>query len=168
MLQDLFHISLSPFDFAVRAIVVYLSVLLLLRVGGKRQMGQMSPTEFVSILLISNAVQNSMNGGDNSLLGGLLLATILIITSTLVTYLTFKSRRWAILFEGTPTLLIHHGEVLRKNLNRERITPNELKILLRKQGIHKLSDVAEAVLEADGTLSITHAEANAISPMSTS
>src|SRR3954471_2001681 len=93
-------------DLILRAVVVYLAVLLLLRISGKRQLGQMGPTEFVAILLISNAVQNAMNGGDNSLLGGLILAVVLILMSTVISVLTFRSGAFRAIFEGTPRLLV--------------------------------------------------------------
>lgn len=118
-------------------------------------MGQMNATEFVAILLISNAVQNSMNGGDNSLIGGLLLAAVLIATSTLISYLTYKSKIVSTIFEGNPTLLIHKGSLIKKNTEKELLSESELKTLLRKQGFHDISKIQTAVLEADGTLSVT-------------
>src|ERR1700729_1615030 len=119
MWNNLTNLSLSPLNLIVRAVIVYLSVVILLRISGKRQLGQMGATEFVAILLISNAVQNSMNGGGNSLVGGLLLPAVLIALSWLITTLTFRSRRFQVIFEGTPTLLIHKGEVVPKNLVKE-------------------------------------------------
>jgi uncharacterized membrane protein YcaP (DUF421 family) len=154
-LDNLFTPELPLLNLAFRAIVVYLSVLILLRIGGKRQMGQMNATEFVAILLISNAVQNSMNGGDNSLAGGLVLAVVLIGASTLISYLTYKSKIVSTIFEGSPTLLIHKGKVLTKNLEKELLSDGELRTLLRKQGFHHLEDIQTAILEADGTVSIT-------------
>lgn len=142
-------------ELVIRGLVVYLFVLLLLRITGKRQLGQMGTTEFVAILLISNAVQNAMNGGDNSLGGGLILAATLIALSSLISYLTFKSRLFGMVFEGTPTLLIHHCKILKKNLDRERLNETDLRILLRKQGVHDFKDIKTAILEADGSLSIT-------------
>jgi uncharacterized membrane protein YcaP (DUF421 family) len=149
------HFDVLPLSLIIRAVVVYLSILILLRISGKRQMGQMGATEFVAILLISNAVQNSMNGGDNSLIGGLLLAVILIALSTAISYLTFKSELFSRVFEGTPTLLIHQGKLLRKNLVKERLSESEVRILLRKQGVHKFDEIQTAIMEADGSLSIT-------------
>jgi uncharacterized membrane protein YcaP (DUF421 family) len=154
-MSSFFETDIPLINLLIRAIVVYFSILLLLRIGGKRQMGQMEATEFVAILLISNAVQNAMNGGDNSLAAGVFLATILIASSALVTYLTFKSRIMRNLFEGTPTLLIHKGKILPKNIAKEFLSESEIRTLLRKQGFHHLSDVEVAILEADGTLSIT-------------
>ena len=119
-------------------------------------MGQLGATEFVAILLISNAVQNSMNGGDNTLAGGIILAITLIALSTLISYLTYRSKIFSHVFEGTPTLLIHHGKIISKNLKHELMTEDDLKVMLRKQGIHNLADIKNAVLEADGKLSVTH------------
>lgn len=152
------HSDLPYLDLAVRAVVVYLTVLILLRIAGKRQMGQMGATEFVALLLISNAVQNSMNGGDNSLAGGIVLAAVLIVLSSLISYLTFRSKFFSGIFEGTPTLLVHRGKMIKKNLVRERMSEDELKVLLRKQGVHAIHQIETAILEADGTLTITKPE----------
>ena len=149
------HFQVPALNLAIRGLVVYLVILILLRISGKRQVGQMGATEFVAILLISNAVQNSMNGGDNSLIGGLLLGVVLIVLSTLISYLTYRSKFFSAIFEGTPTLLIHKGKIIPKHLNKERLNERELKVLLRKQGVHGYSEIASAVLEADGNLSIT-------------
>src|SRR4249919_2105578 len=124
--SDLTHLTVPPLDLVIRATVVYLAVLLLLRIAGKRQLGQMGATEFVALLLISNAVQNSMNGGDNSLTGGLLLAVVLIALSWLISLATYKSKVAQRVFEGTPALFVHHGKVHEKNLAHERITRNDL------------------------------------------
>lgn len=155
MWENLFAFGIEPLNLIIRAVVVYLSVLILLRISGKRQMGQMGATEFVAILLISNAVQNSMNGGDNSMSAGLLLAVVLILLSTAISYLTFKSHFFQALFEGTPTLVVHKGKVIVRHLAKERMTEAELRIMLRKQGIHHMNEIESAILEADGTLSLT-------------
>lgn len=154
-LTSLLALSRPWWELALRAIVVYLAVLFLLRLAGKRHLGQMSPTEFVAILLISNAVQNAMNGGDNSLAGGMILAAVLIFMSWLISVLTYRHRAMRVLFEGTPTLLIHHGLPVEPHLAHERLNHHELRALLRKQGVHSFDEVHTAILEADGTLSVT-------------
>ena len=154
-MTQMWMVAFPYWQFIVRAIVVYASVIILIRLGGKRQVGQMGTGEFVAILLISNAVQNSMNGGDNSVSGGLVLATTIILLSVLVAYLTFKSRTWENLIQGTPTLLVHHGRVLHKNLDKEMLNVREMKTIFRRQGIHDLSEIAEAILESDGLISVT-------------
>jgi uncharacterized membrane protein YcaP (DUF421 family) len=153
--ESFWSVSIPYWHFVFRGAFVYLTILLLLRVAGKRQIGQMGAGEFVAILLISNAVQNSMNGGDNSITGGLILAAVIMALSYLVEYLSYKSKRLERLFEGHPTILVHKGKILRKNLERELINVHELKTLLRKQGIHDLSEIYEAILEGDGSISVT-------------
>jgi uncharacterized membrane protein YcaP (DUF421 family) len=154
MWNSLFHSTLPMSEFVIRALAVYLFVLLMLRMGGKRQLAQMSPTEFVAVLLISNAVQNSMNGGDNSLVGGFVLALVLIIASTSISYLTFRSRKFRHIFEGVPTILIHCGKLIEKNLRKERISRDELTSMLRRQDVHHMDNIQEAILEPDGELTV--------------
>ncbi|MEO5668357.1 MAG: YetF domain-containing protein [Bdellovibrionota bacterium] len=156
MLNTLVHMSLSPLEFVVRAGAVFLFVLILLRLSGKRQVGQMSATDLVAIMLISNAVQNSMNGGDNSLTGGLILAVVLIAMSWSISVLSYRSKKFRDLFEGVPTLLIHKGKVVEANLKKELISLADLRILLRKQGVQHIHDVKTAILESDGSLSVAH------------
>jgi uncharacterized membrane protein YcaP (DUF421 family) len=151
---DLYTLTVPVWNLILRAVVVYLSVLIILRIAGKRQLAQMSPTEFVAILLISNAVQNAMNGGDNSLVGGLVLAIAIIITSWCISALTYRHRRVRQLFEGTPTLMVYRGKTVEKNMDKEHLSLSELRALLREQGMHDFAEIHSAVLEADGHLSV--------------
>ncbi|MDE2291223.1 MAG: DUF421 domain-containing protein [Elusimicrobia bacterium] len=150
----MWHPSLPYGELVVRALVTYVVVLALLRLGGKKQVGQMGSAEFVALILISNAVQNSMNGGDNSLTGGVVLAVVLIAASWLVTYATYRWRRAEALIEGRPTILVYRGETVDKNLAKERVAPRELRTLLRRQGVHEVAEVHEAVLESNGMVTI--------------
>jgi uncharacterized membrane protein YcaP (DUF421 family) len=153
-MSALWNPSFPIWLFLIRGSVVYLSVLLLLRLGGKRQIGQMGTGEFVAILLISNAVQNAMNGGDNSITGGLVLAADIILLSAGIAYLTYRSKHWEALFEGRPRLLVHQGVILQKNLENEWMNVHELGTALRRQGIHDIGDIQEAVLESNGSISV--------------
>jgi uncharacterized membrane protein YcaP (DUF421 family) len=153
-MSALWTLSFPWWHFVLRASVVYVAVLLLLRLGGKRQIGQMGAGEFVAILLISNAVQNAMNGGDNSITGGMILASVLVVLSVLFAYLTYKSKRMSTMIEGRRTILVHNGVILHTHLEKELLNPHELRIMLRHQGIHDPAEVAEAVLESDGQLSV--------------
>ncbi len=155
MWENLTSTSVPFANLVVRAVVVYIFILILMRISGKREMGHMGVIEFVTVLLISNAVQNSMNAGDNSLIGGLVLALSLIVLSMGFSAIAYRSGFFSRVFEGTPTLLIHKGKLIAKNMQRERMRESEVRVLLRKQGIHHYAEVSAAVLEADGTLSIT-------------
>src|SRR5436190_16666796 len=154
-LRELIFTDIHWWSLVVRGVVVFCAVLLLLRIAGKRAIANMGMAEFVALLLISNAVQNAMNGGDNSLIGGLILATVIMLMSRAFQYATFRWRKIEQMVQGRPTLLIHHGKILHDRLKRELLTVRELRTILRKQGVHDLSDVCEAVLESDGFVSVT-------------
>ena len=138
----------------MRAAVSYAFILLLLRLSGKRLIGQMGAAEFVALLLVSNAVQNSMNGGDNSLVGGLVLAATLVALSAVVSRLSFRSKKFSTIVQGHPCLLIYKGVYIDKNLADNLITHHDLRTLLRRQGLHDIHEIHEAILEANGSLSV--------------
>lgn len=153
-MHDLLYPSVPFWNLLLRGGVVFIAILFMLRIAGKRQVAQLGLADFVALMLISNAVQNSMNGGDNSLLGGLVLALVLILLSTAFQYATFRSKRIERIVQGGPTLLIHRGNVIEANLKRELLSMRELHSILRRQGVHTMSEVAEAVLESDGYVSV--------------
>src|SRR5437773_6550876 len=105
-------------EFVLRAVVVYLFMLVLLRLTGKRQVGQLAPFDLVLLLVLSNAVQNSMNAGDNSLVGGLLSASTLVGINFVVGLATFRSKKLEAIIEGRPEVLIHNGRLYDKVLTR--------------------------------------------------
>jgi uncharacterized membrane protein YcaP (DUF421 family) len=153
-MDRLWQTDIPVWNLIVRAVVVYVAILMLLRISGKRQVGQMGIGQLVALLLISNAVQNSMNGGDNSLVAGLILAAVLIIVSYLIEFITYRSKKLENFVQGRPTLLVHKGNVLHDHLRRELLSVRELHVLLRKQGVHGFEEVEEAVLESDGFVSV--------------
>src|SRR5256885_792359 len=126
-LRELYRNDVHWWSLVLRAIVVFCAVLLLLRIAGKRAIANMGMAEFVALLLISNAVQNAMNGGDNSLIGGLLLATVIMALSAGFQYATFRSRKLEQLIQGRPTLLIHRGKILTDHLKRKLMYIRELR-----------------------------------------
>src|SRR6266404_369159 len=114
--------SVSWWEFLVRGVVVYLFLILLLRLTGKRQVGQLSPFDLVLLLVLSNAVQNSMNAGDNSLIGGLLSATTLVGLNYLVGQATYRSKKLEAIIEGRPEVLIHNGTLFKQVMERAQLT----------------------------------------------
>ena len=153
-MESLWSPSLPLVQILLRAVVVYAFVLLLLRLSGKRQIGQMGPAEFVALLLVSNAVQNSMNGGDNSVLGGIISAVTLISLNFLVGYLTYRSKRLEALLEGQPEVLIHNGKLFEKVMARAQLTHHELNAALRRSGCSSVAEVHSAILENNGAISV--------------
>src|SRR5436190_22584770 len=118
-----------------RAVLVYGFLLILLRISGKRQVGQLAPFDLVLLLVLSNAVQNSMNGGDNSLAGGLISATTLVLLNHGVGFLTFRNKRLERLVEGRPEILIHNGKLFADVMSRAQLTHHELNAALRQAGV---------------------------------
>jgi len=148
------RLDVPPWELIARTVAIYFILIVFLRVAGKRQMGQMGPTEFVTILLLSNAVQAAMTGGGNSLLGGVISAGILVLASWFVTWVTFKSPRMRTIFRGTPIVLVQKGRIIQSALDRELLTKGDLIKMLRQQGVDRIEDAYLAVLDSEGSLSV--------------
>jgi uncharacterized membrane protein YcaP (DUF421 family) len=150
----MWNMAVSWWELVVRGVVVYAFLLLLLRLTGKRQVGQLAPFDLVLLLVLSNAVQNSMNAGDNSLIGGLISATTLIALNWLVGLATFRSRKLEAIIEGRPQVLIHNGKLFEEVLESSQLTHHELNAALRREGCTCVEEVRSAILENNGTISV--------------
>jgi uncharacterized membrane protein YcaP (DUF421 family) len=150
------------YEILLRTFVVYMTVLVLLRVAGKRELGQMTPFDLVVILIIANAVQNAMTGGDNSLIGGILAAGTLTVVNIAVGRWGSRVPFFRRLVASEPTLLLRDGKPLQEALDRERIDREELEMAARQHGIAELADVTAAVLEEDGSISIIPKEGTTV------
>ena len=147
--------SLGWWEILLRAVVVYIFLLVLLRITGKRQVGQLAPFDLVLLLVLSNAVQNSMNGGDNSLVGGLIAATTLISINWLIGYATFRNKRLEAIVEGRPQVLIHNGKLFEDVMAQSQLTHHELDAALRQAGCAHVGECHSAILENNGAISVT-------------
>ena len=150
----MFTLALPWWELVVRSIAVYAFLLVILRLTGKRQVGQLSPFDLVLLLILANAVQNSMNGGDNSLVGGLVSATTLIAVNYAIGYATFKSKRLEVIVEGRPQVLIHNGKLFEDVLANAQISHHELESALRQAGCASIGDCYSAILENNGRISV--------------
>src|SRR5499433_3562877 len=117
----MWNLAVPVWELVLRSTVVYAFLLLILRMTGKRQIGQLAPFDLVLLLVLSNAVQNSMNGGDNSLVGGLISAATLIGVNAAIGVATFRSKRLEALIEGRPQLLVHNGKLFEDVLTRANL-----------------------------------------------
>ncbi len=142
----------SALALVVRAVVVYGFLLVALRVAGRRELAQMTSFDLVLLLVISNAVQNSINAGDNSLGGGLVSAVVLVVLNWIFGYAVWRWRGVERVVEGKPLRIVTDGKVHVGALRRELLTLAELRSALRKQGIGRITDCRAVVLEPDGTL----------------
>ncbi|HEX5438055.1 MAG TPA: YetF domain-containing protein [Gemmatimonadaceae bacterium] len=136
----------------LRTLAVYVFLLVGLRVAGKRELGQLNPFDLVVLLLLSNTVQNAIIGSDNSLVGGLVGAIVLLVTNYLVVRFLFTHPALDRLVEGDPDLLIRGGRVLEHRLRRELVTREELAAAARRQGFDHLNEVETCRLEVGGAL----------------
>ena len=152
--MSLFVPEIAVWEKVLRSVVVYAFMLLAFRFTGKRQVGQLTPFDLVVLLIISNVVQNAVIGPDNSLGGGLLGAAVILALNWGVVELAFRSKRLRRLLEATPTLLVHNGRILHQNLQRERITLDDLHAALRRNGVADVEHVHVAVLEENGGISV--------------
>lgn len=146
--------DLGLLEVILRTIIIYIIVLVGIRLTGKREVSQMAPFDLVLLLLIANAVQNAMTGPNTSVTGGLVAAGTLLVVNAIITRLSFRSLKLRKELEGTPTMLIHRGELVKKNMQKEHITIDEMEQALREHGISTIRDVGLAVLEVDGAISV--------------
>jgi uncharacterized membrane protein YcaP (DUF421 family) len=145
-------------DKAIRTVAVYATLLVLLRLAGKRQLAQLSTFDFVVILLLSNVVQNAIIGNETTLVGGLVGAAILIAINFVVVFFAFLNPRIERDLRGRETVLVADGKVKQEALRRELISRSELEAALRRQGFRGLGMVENVVLEPEGTLEVTEQE----------
>src|SRR4051794_16864438 len=154
----MWDLTVPWWELTARAVLVYMFLLVLLRVTGKRQVGQLAPFDLVLLLILSNAVQNAMNGGDNSFTAGALSAAVLVAVNGLVGYATFKSKWLEGLVEGRPKVLIHNGKIYESLLRSQRMTHHELLAALRRNGCACVEQVHIAILENNGQISVVPKE----------
>jgi uncharacterized membrane protein YcaP (DUF421 family) len=150
----MFNVAIPLWEVVLRAVVVYVFLLVLLRLTGKRQIGQLAPFDLVLLLVLSNAVQNSMNGGDNSLVGGLLSAGTLVALNYGVGNAIFRNKTLEALVEGRPQVVIHNGRVFEDVMRKAKLTHHELSAALRQAGCSRVGDVQAAILENNGSVSV--------------
>ena len=150
----MFHLSIPLWELLLRAAVVYVFLMGLLRLGGKRQLGQLSPFDVALLLVVSNAIQNSLNGGDSSLEGGLISSAFMVGIHRAVTWLGSNNKRIERIVNGSPRVLVHNGHVYQDALRREAIARSELETAMREAGADTFSQVHFAMLEPDGRISV--------------
>jgi uncharacterized membrane protein YcaP (DUF421 family) len=150
----MWSMSIHWWELIGRGLLVYFFLILLLRSTGKRQIGQMSPFDLVLLMVLSNAVQNSMSGGDNSVTAGLILAVTLVAANWIVGKVTSSSKIMEQLVDGDPQVLFHDGKVYDKILKDSQITRQELIAAVHKAGYADLDMIRAAILENDGTISV--------------
>ncbi len=145
---------LTVFQIIARTMTVYLFLIIGLRLTGKHELGQLNPLDLVLLLVISNAVQNAMIGPDTSVSGGMVAVVTLLVLNRVLSYTRSHSERFNRVLEGSPTLLVHDGQLVTEHMVKERLKPEDLEQALREHGVANLSQCQSAVLEVDGSISV--------------
>jgi uncharacterized membrane protein YcaP (DUF421 family) len=152
--HNLFVPDLSVLEKVLRPVLVYMFLVVAVRAAGRRELAQLNSFDLVVLMMLANTVQNATIGNDNSMVGGLIGVSALLLINYVVVRLLYRHPRIDRALEGAPVELIRDGEILRPPLERELITEEELMEAVRKQGLRDASDVDRAVLETGGTISV--------------
>jgi len=149
--DHMFQIPLPILEKLLRPVIVYLALVLLLRLFGKRELAQLNPFDLVVLLSLSNTVQNAIIGEDNSVTGGLIGAFSLLAINWMVVRVLFRSKRLTQAMEGRATILVRDGQVDQRALTRESLTREELLEVIHRQGFVHFHQVRHCELEPNGT-----------------
>lgn len=156
----MWHLALPASSLVIRSVVIYLGLLIALRLFGKREVGQFTLFDLVLVLLAANAVQPAMTGPDSSLTGGLVIIATLFLLNLAVARLGDRVPALRHLTEGRSTVIARDGKWLGPALKREGLDLNDCEMALREHGMADVTDVALAVLETDGTISVVPSAAD--------
>jgi uncharacterized membrane protein YcaP (DUF421 family) len=154
----MFELSTDWWAIVARVVLVYLFLLLLMRLSGKRQIGQLTPMDLLTVLLVSETVSPSLTADDTSLTGGAIAAGTLFALSFVIAVGSYRSRRFERAVEGAPVVLVEDGILRPHVLASERITMQELEMALRIHGVGSMSDVILGVVETSGEISFIKRE----------
>lgn len=154
ILDSMFHLPVPLVEKLLRPVVVYLVLVLLLRIFGKRELAQLNPFDLVVLLSLSNTVQNAIIGDDNSITGGVIGAFSLLAINWIVVRILFRAPKLNRALEGRAAVLIRDGHIDRKALEREALTREELVEVVHRQGFEHIHDVHRCELEPNGTFYI--------------
>jgi uncharacterized membrane protein YcaP (DUF421 family) len=154
VVDDLLHLPMPAAEKVIRTVAIYLGILLVIRVAGKRLMAQMNSQDLVVVLLLSNVVQNAIIGADNSLVGGLLGAAVLVVVNAALDHWALHSPRVAWLLDGRPTVVVEDGVLDLRALAHVGMSPEELNNAVQTHGADSLSEVQRVALEPGGSITV--------------
>jgi uncharacterized membrane protein YcaP (DUF421 family) len=143
-----------------RTLAVYVVIVAVLRIGGRREIGQLEPFDLVIIMLVANSVQNSMVGSDVTLGGGLVSAITLFAVNWVVSYITYRSPAARQIIEGSGRIVVRDGAFVTENLRREHLTEADITRIVQERldVATPITDIQRAVLEVDGTVSVVRVD----------
>jgi uncharacterized membrane protein YcaP (DUF421 family) len=148
-------------DLVIRATVVFFFIYLVTRIIGRRELSTLEPFDLILLVVTGDLVQQGITQNDQSVTGALIVVATIGLLTVAVAWLSWRFRRLRLVLEGEPIVLVRDGEVIRRNVRRERLTVEEIEAEARQQQIPSLDDVAWAILETDGRISFLPASGRA-------
>jgi uncharacterized membrane protein YcaP (DUF421 family) len=140
-------------DIVFRAVVLYCFIVLVTRVIGRRELSSLAPIDLILLIVVGDAIQQGLTQSDYSVTGAVIAVATLAAMQVLFSYASFRSRRARLLLEGDPIVVMQDGKMIDRNLQRERMTPEDLAAEMRMQQIATFDEVEWAILEPSGTIS---------------
>src|SRR3954469_5240812 len=140
-------------DIVLRAIVLYAFVVFVMRVIGRRELSSMTPFDLVLLIVLGDAIQQGLTQDRYSVTGAILAVATVATLQVFTSYVSYRSKKARTVLEGEPIVLIDHGQIVERNLKRERMTEDEVAEEMRQQQIASLDDVDWAIIEANGAIS---------------
>jgi uncharacterized membrane protein YcaP (DUF421 family) len=141
-------------DLVIRATVIFFFIFLVTRIAGRRELSSMQPFDLILLVVIGDLVQQGITQSDESVTGALIVISTITLLSVLVSWVSFRSGRVRLVTEGESIILVEDGDVIERNLRRERLTRGDLEEEARRQQVASLSDIRWAILERDGSISV--------------
>jgi uncharacterized membrane protein YcaP (DUF421 family) len=141
-------------DLVLRACVVFAFMVMLTRVIGKRELGSLEPFDLILLIILGDALQQGLTQDDYSLTGAILVVGTIAILQVGLSWVTFRFPRARPIFNGEPLIVVEDGQVIERNLKRERLTVEEVAEAARQHEVAHLEDIQWAILETSGQISI--------------
>jgi uncharacterized membrane protein YcaP (DUF421 family) len=154
----MFQPTVPLLEIAGRVLLVYAGLFLLLRLTGKKELGQLAPMDFLTMLLVSETVSPALTGGDESVTGGMVAAATLVLLTFAIDWTSFRSKAFARAMSGVPQVVLRDGKVDRDVQRRERLSDDELDAALRHEGIGRRDEVHRATIETNGRVTVVPRE----------
>ena len=140
-------------DIALRAIALYVFVVFIMRIIGRREISTLTPFDLVLLIVLGDAIQQGLTQDDYSITGALVAVSTLAIMQVITSYISYRVKPFRKILKGEPIILIEDGKLLNQNLRRERITADDVAEEMRAQQIATFDQVQWAILESNGTIS---------------
>jgi uncharacterized membrane protein YcaP (DUF421 family) len=141
-------------DLVIRAIVVFFFIFLVTRIAGRRELSAMEPFDLILLVVLGDLVQQGITQSDESVTGTLIVISTVTLLSVAVSWISFRSSRIRLVTEGEPIVLVQDGQIIQRNLRRERLTHGDIEEEARRQQVASVTDIRWAILEKEGSISI--------------